>query len=88
MKPTDPRWLTRSQFLRAAGVAAAGLVPVGANAPGAVAHPRERPWDLADAGGIFAGDLKGPKARLLLMVLLSNVKTKASIAETVAALAP
>ncbi len=28
--------------------------------------------DLADAGGIFAGDLKGPKARLLLMVLLSE----------------
>ena len=26
--------------------------------------------DLADAGAIFAGDLKGPKARLLLMVLL------------------
>lgn len=44
--------------------------------------------DLADAGGIFAGDLKGPKARLLLMVLLSSVETKASIAETVAALAP
>ena len=44
--------------------------------------------DLADAGGIFAGDLKGPKARLLLMVLLSSVETKESIAETVAALAP
>ena len=27
--------------------------------------------DLADAGAIFAGDLKGPKARLLLMVLLA-----------------
>lgn len=44
--------------------------------------------DLADAGGIFAGDLKGPKARLLLMVLLSNAKTRTRIAETVAALAP
>ena len=28
--------------------------------------------DLADAGAIFAGDLKGPKARLLLMVLLGG----------------
>jgi L-asparaginase len=44
--------------------------------------------DLADAGGIFTGDLKGPKARLLLMVLLSNPDTRARIAETVAALAP
>ena len=44
--------------------------------------------DLADAGGIFAGDLKGPKARLLLMVLLSSPQTKTQIAETVAALAP
>jgi L-asparaginase len=44
--------------------------------------------DLADAGGIFAGDLKGPKARLLLMVLLSSAKTRTWIAETVAALAP
>jgi L-asparaginase len=44
--------------------------------------------DLADAGGIFTGDLKGPKARLLLMVLLSNGQTREQIAETVAALAP
>ena len=44
--------------------------------------------DLADAGGIFAGDLKGPKARLLLMVLLSGAKSGTRIAETVAALAP
>lgn len=44
--------------------------------------------DLADAGGIFAGDLKGPKARLLLMVLLSSPHTSTRIAETVAALAP
>jgi len=44
--------------------------------------------DLADAGGIFTGDLKGPKARLLLMVLLSSAQTRKQIAETVAALAP
>jgi L-asparaginase len=44
--------------------------------------------DLADAGGIFAGDLKGPKARLLLMVLLSGTESETRIAETVAALAP
>jgi L-asparaginase len=44
--------------------------------------------DLADAGGIFTGDLKGPKARLLLMVLLSNEATRNTIAQTVAALAP
>ena len=44
--------------------------------------------DLADAGGIFTGDLKGPKARLLLMVLLSNPETKGRIGEIVAALAP
>jgi L-asparaginase len=44
--------------------------------------------DLADAGGIFTGDLKGPKARLLLMVLLSSAMTRVQIAKTVAALAP
>ena len=44
--------------------------------------------DLADAGAIFVGDLKGPKARLLLMVLLSNTETRKRIAETVAAIAP
>ncbi len=44
--------------------------------------------DLADAGGIFTGDLKGPKARLLLMVLLSAGQTRKQITETVAALAP
>ena len=44
--------------------------------------------DLADAGGIFAGDLMGPKARLLLMVLLSSPETRGRIAETVAVLAP
>src|SRR5215470_5341949 len=44
--------------------------------------------DLSDAGAIFAGDLKGPKARLLLMVLLSNGETREHIAEIVAAFAP
>lgn len=44
--------------------------------------------DLADAGAIFAGDLKGPKARLLLMVLLSHTETRKRVAETVAAIAP
>jgi L-asparaginase len=44
--------------------------------------------DLADAGGIFTGDLQGPKVRLLLMVLLSSADTRTRIAETVAMLAP
>jgi L-asparaginase len=44
--------------------------------------------DLADAGAIFAGDLKGPKARLLLMVLLAVPETKTRIAEIFAELAP
>lgn len=44
--------------------------------------------DLADAGAIFAGDLKGPKARLLLMVLLSSPDTRARMAEIFLELAP
>jgi len=44
--------------------------------------------DLADAGAIFVGDLKGPKARLLLMVLLSSTETRKHVAETVAEIAP
>ena len=44
--------------------------------------------DLADAGALFVGDLKGPKARLLLMVLLSVGETRAQMAETLAAIAP
>jgi L-asparaginase len=44
--------------------------------------------DLADAGALFVGDLKGPKARLLLMVLLSTGETKAGMAQTLAAIAP
>jgi L-asparaginase len=44
--------------------------------------------DLADAGAVFAGDLKGPKARLLLMVLLSAPETRSRIAEIFAEIAP
>ena len=44
--------------------------------------------DLLDAGATFAGDLKGPKARLLLMVLLSAPETKQQIAEIFHDLAP
>jgi L-asparaginase len=44
--------------------------------------------DLADAGAIFTGDLKGPKARLLLMVLLSSEQTKGRVADIVAQVAP
>jgi L-asparaginase len=44
--------------------------------------------DLADAGAVFAGDLKGPKARLLLMVLLAGSNTRNRIAEVFAELAP
>jgi L-asparaginase len=44
--------------------------------------------DLADAGGLFTGDLKGPKARLLLMVLLSMGQTREEIAQTLAVMAP
>ncbi len=44
--------------------------------------------DLLDAGAIFAGDLKGPKARLLLMVLLAASDTSGRIAELFAEMAP
>jgi L-asparaginase len=44
--------------------------------------------DLVEAGGIFVGDLKGAKARLLLMVLLSDPGTKEQLADIIAALAP
>jgi len=44
--------------------------------------------DLADAGAVFVGDLKGPKARLLLMVLLSNIETRKRVGEIAATLAP
>jgi L-asparaginase len=44
--------------------------------------------DLVEAGGIFVGDLKGAKARLLLMVLLSDPGTKEQLADIIAVLAP
>jgi L-asparaginase len=44
--------------------------------------------DLADAGALFAGDLRGPKARLALMVLLSCEHTRQRIPELLAQLAP
>jgi L-asparaginase len=44
--------------------------------------------DLAEAGAIFAGDLKGPKARLLLMVLLSAPETRSRIADIIKEIAP
>jgi L-asparaginase len=44
--------------------------------------------DLADAGAVFAGDLRGPKARLALMVLLSAADTRNRIAEVITQLAP
>ena len=44
--------------------------------------------DLEDAGALFAGDLKGPKARILLMVLLSDPETRTRVADFFAELAP
>jgi L-asparaginase len=44
--------------------------------------------DLADAGAIFAGDLKGAKARLLLMLLLAAPETRHRIAEVFHDVAP
>lgn len=44
--------------------------------------------ELAEIGAVFAGDLAGPKARLLLMVLLSDPHTRSHIGTTFAELAP
>ena len=44
--------------------------------------------DLEDAGAIFAGDLKGPKARILLMVALSNPNTRTRLRELLQTIAP
>ncbi len=44
--------------------------------------------DLVDAGALFAGDLGGPKARILLMVLLSDPALTGQIAEVFRKLAP
>jgi L-asparaginase len=43
--------------------------------------------DVAAAGGIFAGDLQGPKARVLLSVLLGTAKVPGDLARTVASVA-
>jgi L-asparaginase len=44
--------------------------------------------DLADAGALFTGDLRGPKARLALMVLLSSEQTRQRVPELLGQLAP
>ena len=44
--------------------------------------------DLEDSGAIFAGDLKGPKARILLTVVLSNPNTRTRVRELVQKIAP
>jgi L-asparaginase len=43
--------------------------------------------DVAAAGAIFAGDLQGPKARVLLSVLLGGARVPDDLAQTVARLA-
>lgn len=44
--------------------------------------------DLEDAGAIFAGDLKGPKARLLLIAALEDPAARGRVRELFSALAP
>jgi L-asparaginase len=44
--------------------------------------------DLEDSGAIFAGDLKGPKARILLLVALSNPNTRTRVRELFQTIAP
>lgn len=44
--------------------------------------------DLEDAGVIFAGDLKGPKARLLLIAALDDADARTRLREVFRALAP
>lgn len=44
--------------------------------------------DLEDAGAIFAGDLKGPKARILLIVALSDPGALVQLRELFRAVAP
>ncbi len=52
MDPAELAWLTRSQFLKAAGAAAAGLATVGVSAPGAAARPHQGlAGPAADAAG-------------------------------------
>jgi L-asparaginase len=44
--------------------------------------------DLEDAGGIFVGNLKGPKARILLIVALSDPSAKDRLGELFRVMAP
>jgi L-asparaginase/Glu-tRNA(Gln) amidotransferase subunit D len=44
--------------------------------------------DLEDVGAIFAGDLKAPKARLLLIAALGDPTAHGHIRELFATLAP
>jgi L-asparaginase len=44
--------------------------------------------DLEEAGGIFAGDLKGPKARILLTVALSDPSAKHQLRDLFRVVAP
>jgi len=44
--------------------------------------------DLEDAGAIFAGDLKGPKARLLLIAAFGDTATRDRIREVFNTVAP
>lgn len=44
--------------------------------------------DLQEAGALFAGDLKGPKAKILLAVLLSDPGTAGRIREILGEMAP
>jgi L-asparaginase len=44
--------------------------------------------DLEDAGALFAGDLKGPKARILLIVALSNANSRGQLRELFRTIAP
>ncbi|MBV8901465.1 MAG: asparaginase [Verrucomicrobia bacterium] len=44
--------------------------------------------DLEDAGAIFAGDLRGPKARILLMVALSDPSARMRLRELFYTIAP
>jgi len=44
--------------------------------------------DLEDAGAIFAGDLKGPKARLLLIAALGDTAARDRVREVFNSVAP
>jgi L-asparaginase len=44
--------------------------------------------DLEDAGVIFSGDLKGPKARLILMAALADPEARPKLRDLFRAIAP